>query len=856
MRTLLRAIASALRSWLNSLRGASTATQSKGQVQKDLAGDTSYEKAADVAPAAAQPITDARATGRFSQVTEPATDEDDDLRDSDVLEETAVVSGQVQRLSDLGECTHQGQEAVADSVTQPYEETAAKEQETEDAVEAASLARPLEKMVGDDLDRVGDLAQLAEVATDEGDDVRTDDTSEETGVVPGQAQEVSDRGGCKFPGQEAIAGSADAPYEEPGQAAGEQETEDAVEAVSPAQPSLGKMVADDVDDHIGDLAQLAEVAIDEGDDVGADDASEETGVVPGQAQEVSERGGWKRQGQEALAPLAGSADAPYQEPYQVAEEQEAEATVEAVSPVEHLAELLVDDRDDHIGRQAREDEVTSAPDGGGRVDAAAINSGAKSQRSGTRPPPTATGENERRRPPQYRAPAGGPRSRQRSSQPPARGQGEDRPPARAGRAAIHVRVIFQHGGDCIVSLLPQRLPELPEELVVSSEGGDVALFALQDEWYQDVVSDNIADILREGIVWKESETGQEWLLSGREVFVLAERNTHRGFVSCHRLTLGRNHVVPLCTATQLSLVEDVLYAAGCANWSQFRESDGVPSGWRVLREVVPQKPVPLSNEADILNILRPRPEIEVTLEGGIRLAYSTWLLGFPPAIHIYGASEHNETVLIDGQEASVSEEDGYTAPGWDIEGEHQVFCGSSNRSYSLARSQDNWIYWPAYSFPVSSSRGGYLKFEFCGPLVRPVAIDGRTDHRQVVPALSTNPVLIGAGPGEVFFAHSRLDLRGARCFGLPAFDPVWALPREPLRCDKRRNRILLVGEPTAAGSRANAEPVGNRRDLKPWCRLILDASRKGLSVAPASATTDDVWREYKHLARSLWRRFR
>ena len=65
---------------------------------------------------------------------------------------------------------------------------------------------------------------------------------------------------------------------------------------------------------------------------------------------------------------------------------------------------------------------------------------------------------------------------------------------------------------------------------------------------------------------------------------------------------------------------------------------------------VPQRPVPLSSDADILNVLRPVPEIEIALEGGIRLAYNSWLLGHPPAIRIYGAPEHTESVLIDGKE--------------------------------------------------------------------------------------------------------------------------------------------------------------------------------------------------------------
>ena len=456
-----------------------------------------------------------------------------------------------------------------------------------------------------------------------------------------------------------------------------------------------------------------------------------------------------------------------------------------------------------------------------------------------------------RAPPHYRPPTGRPPS------PPEPRQIQTTPAHTASpRADVAVRILFQHDGYCTVSLLAKRLPGLPEEVTVFSESGEVGLDALQDEWYQ-VFPDNLADLLRTGFVWTGRGINQEWVLSaGREVFVLAPGTAHRGFVSCPRLTLGRDHVV-LCAATRLPAVEDALDEAGCSGWSQLGEDDGVPTGWRVLRNVRPRRPVPLDNDADVLNVLRPLPKIEIALEGGIRLFYNTWLLGYPPAIRVYGDPEHSETVLIDDQKAVGSDRNGYTAPGWDREGGHKIWCSSTKKSYSLVCCEANWAFWPAYSFSLRDTLGEDCEFAFCGPLVRPAANDAQQDQRGTLLVPPGNPALLGARPGEIFFVHRRSDVRGAQCLGLPPFDPVWALPAQPLRCDKRNNRILLIGKPEAMpGDAGNRQPAEDSHDLEQWCRIILDASRKGLAVEPAPPATHQLWRSYKHLARRLWKRLR
>jgi hypothetical protein len=427
---------------------------------------------------------------------------------------------------------------------------------------------------------------------------------------------------------------------------------------------------------------------------------------------------------------------------------------------------------------------------------------------------------------------------------------------------IEIRVLFDRSGCCRITLLPKRRVGLPEECAVSTaNGGSIDLVALEDECYQDVAPEDLGALLRAGTLWANRDIGQQWLLAGREIFVLAAGTTHRGFISCPRLTLGREHAV-LCTTTRLPPVEDALRKAGCPKWTVFREEDGLPSGWILVadtdragrpRGLIPTNAVPMDEGFDILNVLRPLPEIEISLEGGVPLGYSSWLAAFPPAIRIFGDAQHVQKVLIDGKEATIGDDGAFRAPGWDEPGAHQVWCSNVSRGYSLLRLERSWDSFPAYVFPSPSGSGE--RVAICGPLVRPLAkgetFGDATDRLEAGSVLQTNPILLGAVPGQVFVAVTRQDLRGALCFARPPFAPVWALPAQPLQCDKTAHRVLLVGGTANAVAPDDSKIVGSASQ---WCRLILDASRKGLSVESAAA--EDLWAQYKRVARNLWRKTR
>ena len=166
--------------------------------------------------------------------------------------------------------------------------------------------------------------------------------------------------------------------------------------------------------------------------------------------------------------------------------------------------------------------------------------------------------------------------------------GGKEPAQRERSLRIEVRLRFGRGGGCSVSLIAQRSAGLLEELKAVARAGEVHLRAMQDEWYQDVVPDDFSHVLRNGTVWtQEGENGQcTWSLSGRELYVLADRSDISGYVSQPCLDLGRDHVV-LCTERLRSRVEEAIRETRSQPTTVLDESFGTPPGWIVFRNIVP-----------------------------------------------------------------------------------------------------------------------------------------------------------------------------------------------------------------------------------------------------------------------------
>jgi len=428
------------------------------------------------------------------------------------------------------------------------------------------------------------------------------------------------------------------------------------------------------------------------------------------------------------------------------------------------------------------------------------------------------------------------------------------PTTRVRSLPIEVRLRFDRGGFCNLSLIAKRSDGLPEEITVAAPSGEVELRAMQDEWYQDVIPEDISSVLCDGTVWTQAGiNGQSsWSLSGRDLYVLAARYDISGYVSQACLDLGRDHAV-LCSKEIESQVHDAIEATGAEPTALLDESLGSPPGWVVFRNVVPRTSVPLVAEADVLNALRPIPQIEISLEGGIRLEYANWLEGHPPLIRVYGSQEDIADVRVDGHHATCGGDGVYRVAGWDSVGSHSIWCAGTNKSYSIVPFSASWERWNAYAFPVAY--GSAQSISICGPLVQ--ALDAeRHGKMSSISVPETNPVLLGAAPGEYALARRVPGVRGAPLIASPRFRPIWALPCDPLHCDKTAVSILLIGEEKPqvreSGSVATAR-ASSDLNLDAWYRSILDASRKGLRIEPDTEPVRALWLSYKRVARRIWR---
>ncbi len=435
---------------------------------------------------------------------------------------------------------------------------------------------------------------------------------------------------------------------------------------------------------------------------------------------------------------------------------------------------------------------------------------------------------------------------------PGHPQGQE-PAQRERSLPIEVRLRFDRGGFCSVALIAKRSAGLPEDLTAIAGAGEVNLRAMQDEWYQDVVPDDFSSVLRNGTVWTEEGANGRytWSLSGRALYVLADRSDISGYVSQPCLDLGRDHVV-LCTDPLRSRVEEAIRKTGAQPSTVLDDSFGAPAGWVVFRSVVPTAPVSAAEDADVLNALRPLPRIEISLERGIRLGYANYLSGHPPAIRVYGDPEHASAVRIDGQVAVRDEDSAYRAPGWDSVGAHSVWCAGTSRSYSIVPFEASWELWDAYAFPVAA--GGTRRLAVCGPIVRAAATEPWGSESISVP--ETNPILLGPEPGQIVMAVKASPLRGAPRIASPSFRPIWALPRDPLHCDKRTTRILFVAGsevPEPGTQRASGPRSGTDADITRWSQLILNANRKGMTTDPETESVRALWLSYKRIARRIWR---
>jgi hypothetical protein len=417
--------------------------------------------------------------------------------------------------------------------------------------------------------------------------------------------------------------------------------------------------------------------------------------------------------------------------------------------------------------------------------------------------------------------------------------------------SIHVRLLFETGGFCAVTLMPERHPSMSEEMTVKShpiEGKGHAeklfLTALSENWFQDLSHSSLGRMLSDGAIWSSRHEAKRfrWSLSRHQLYVLGPRTDLTGFVSITRLVLGQTHVV-LCVDAMREQVIKALGEAGAEGFTLLPTDYGTPAGWLAIRDVTPKRAVPAGTD-ELLNPLRPLPDIEIVLDGGIRLLRSNYLAGFPPSIRLRGQRDENTLVFIDGSVAVERADGSFTREGWDSLGAHTIFC-AGNQTYTIEEAE---LGWEDTECEGGDSDGLSDRLRVSGAFIR--AAGNGPALNQFVSAPAGSPLLIGAVPGEIFLCD-QARTRSAH-LGFAPFAPVWAIPADPLHANKETSRVRLLGKPVPVA----VKHVRGKRAIErvhAWCNAILNCGRKNLSIEPERPNVRGLWNNYCRVARKLRR---
>jgi hypothetical protein len=230
----------------------------------------------------------------------------------------------------------------------------------------------------------------------------------------------------------------------------------------------------------------------------------------------------------------------------------------------------------------------------------------------------------------------------------------------------------------------------------------------------------------------------------------------------------------------------------------------------------------------------PHPDAAIELSGGLLLDRSAWLSGHPPSIRIVGALAAPGEVTIDGQAASRSKTEDWTAADWDSEGRHSIIYHGLSRSYEIRAGPGSWKTWDAHA------ANGLV---VCGALA--------TDNAgHLAFAFGADPFwLLGDLPGNVLLAARAGSTPLA--LAAPKFEPVWAVPVQGSR--RNRQPAYLVGRALEPHSTYAGRP---QAEVRLWCRVLREASQGPKLWIDSEREAAELWRRYRHTARALWRRFR
>ena len=407
-------------------------------------------------------------------------------------------------------------------------------------------------------------------------------------------------------------------------------------------------------------------------------------------------------------------------------------------------------------------------------------------------------------------------------------------------AEIRMQLFFdRHNFLQRIVFLARRPEDGAEEVEVSILRKTARLIAVGDDWYEMEQTSDIGSLLDEGFELSagSKRDASRWQHRRRDVYVFACQQGFPTFVSTTRLRVGCEQVV-FCRASRAEEIAAILAEGGCEQRTSYSTDHGAPEGWVFFKPVVPQTPLPAGADGDILNILRPQPDIEIDIRAGVWVEGNAWLAGYPPEIRVFGDLPSGTEVQIDNQVAAHATDGTFTVPGYDQPGTHQIWCAARTSSYSIVEPAEDWEAWDPHV-----SRFGMI----CGAL----ATTNADKKLRPITVPTSNRLLVGASPGEIFLCRSR---PGSTWTGFVPFDVVWALPPDPFHCNKASVCVFLLKVlPPGTFSTAPARASVQARAILSWSSAIRNCRRKGLRVEPDGGESKRLWDDYQRQAKAVWK---
>jgi hypothetical protein len=325
------------------------------------------------------------------------------------------------------------------------------------------------------------------------------------------------------------------------------------------------------------------------------------------------------------------------------------------------------------------------------------------------------------------------------------------------------------------------------------------------------------------------------------VQIFAANANEPDLISVPAVRFGLSHAI-VCRLEDSAAVEAIAQSAGSPTLTSHAHWAGIPAGWAVLSNYVPQRAVETVTDADF-RPLDPGMGIEVALAGGLAIRSRVYAEGHPPRILIAPIPE-GLAVSISGRPASPNSDGAWEAPGWDAPGQHTIdVVPGPSLTYQIAgdpAKAGGWELWNAHENRFASA-APWARAQICGARVA-------GPERQAVVAVEFLPILlaVGAGEGVTEFQHrADVGMAVALCPAPPAFLIASSGPR------RANGTVQWLGQ----GCGAAAHAAQRNKDLV-WANAVHSAAARRWPLVDADAAGWECWRKAVLRARRLRRKQR